>query len=262
MDLDLAGRRALVTGSSGGIGAAIANALAAEGCAVLIHGRNADAAQATAKRLRSAGAETGVVLGDLTADGVVDDVASAALAFGTDILVNNAGPFAEHDWNNARARDWLATYHGNVVTVAQITQALLPNMQERRWGRVINIGSRAVITPLANMVEYSAAKAAVVNMTTSLAQHLAGTGVTANCVSPGVIRTPSFERMFRQRMGAETVDWTRLEAEAVARYAPNPAGRLGRADDIADAVTFLASPRAGYINGVNLRVDGGITGTP
>ncbi|WP_166352272.1 SDR family NAD(P)-dependent oxidoreductase [Phytoactinopolyspora limicola] len=259
MDLELAGRRALVTGSSGGIGAAIAHTLAAEGCAVLVHGRDPDAAQRVAKRIRSSGADTGVVLGDLTLDGVADDVGSAANAFGVDILVNNAGPFAEHDWCGARPRDWLAAFEANVLTAVQVTQAVLPAMQENRWGRVINIGSRAVTTPLPTMVEYSAAKAAVVNMTTSLAQHLSGTGVTANCVSPGVILTPSSEDLLRRRAGRR-LDRAQMEADAVG--AANPSGRLGRVEDIADAVTFLASPRAGYINGVNLRVDGGVTGTP
>ncbi|NEE00192.1 SDR family NAD(P)-dependent oxidoreductase [Phytoactinopolyspora halotolerans] len=262
MELELRGRRALVTGSSGGIGAAIADKLAAEGCGVLVHGRSKGAAESVAERVRAIGADAEVVLGDLTTDGVVEQVARAALDFGARILVNNAGPFAEHDWDTSRAEDWRAAFDGNVVSTVGVTQALLPPMRDDGWGRVINIGSRAVTTPLPNMVEYSAAKAAVVNMTTSLAQHLAGSGITANCVSPGVIMTSSFERMFRTRVGDGVDDWSRLEAEAAAQYAPNPTGRLGRAGDIAHAVTFLASPLAGYINGVNLRVDGGITRTP
>ncbi|WP_129665255.1 SDR family NAD(P)-dependent oxidoreductase [Phytoactinopolyspora endophytica] len=262
MELDLAGRRALVTGSSGGIGAAIADKLAAEGCGVLVHGRSKEAAQGVAERIRAAGVDADVVLGDLTTDGVVEQVTGAALDFGVRILINNAGPFAEHDWETSDPDDWHRAFDGNVVSAVRVTQALLPSMREQGWGRVVNIGSRAVTTPLPNMVEYSAVKASVVNMTTSLAQHLAGSGVTANCVSPGVILTSSFERMFRTRVGDGVDDWSRLEAEATADYAPNPAGRLGRAEDIAHAVTFLASPLAGYINGVNLRVDGGITRTP
>lgn len=114
------------------------------------------------------------------------------------------------------------------------------------------------------MVEYSAAKAAVVNMTTSLAGHLAGSGVTANTVSPGVIVTDGLRKMFED--GAIDRgwpgEWSELEPLVVAEYAPNPTGRLGTADDISAAVAFLASPLAGYVNGIDLRVDGGIALVP
>lgn len=143
-------------------------------------------------------------------------------------------------------------------------QALLPQMRARGWGRVINIGSRAATTPLPNMVDYSAAKAAVVNLTTSLAQHLTATGITANTVSPGVIVTPSMQRMFEQRAVEQgrPLPWSELEPQVTQEYAPNPTGRLGTPHDIAHVVTFLASPLAGYINGINLRVDGGLTNVP
>ncbi|MFC6066928.1 SDR family NAD(P)-dependent oxidoreductase [Streptomyces ochraceiscleroticus] len=254
MDLQLAGRAALVTGSSGGIGAAVAALLAAEGCDVLVHGRNAAAAEEVTRRAAEHGVRADVVLGDLGEPDGAERVAAAARDFGVHILVNNAGPFAEHDWDGVRDAHWRAAFEGNVLSAARVTQALLPSLRAHGWGRVINVGSRAVRTPLPNMVEYSAAKAAVVNMTTSLAQHLAGTGITANCVSPGVIETPSMRRMFEER--GEPV------AEGAAQYAPNPVGRLGRAEDIAGAVLYLASPLADYVNGIELRVDGGITGTP
>ena len=131
-------------------------------------------------------------------------------------------------------------------------------------GRIVNVGSRAATTPLPNMVEYSAAKAAVVNMTTSLARHLAGSGITANTLSPGVIVTDGMRQMFEDGAAARgwPGQWAELEPLVVAEYAPNPAGRLGTAADIAAAVAFLASPLAGYINGIDLRVDGGITSVP
>ncbi|MGH8793132.1 MAG: SDR family NAD(P)-dependent oxidoreductase [Stackebrandtia sp.] len=264
MDLRLAGRRALVTGSSGGIGAVIAETLAAEGCGVLIHGRSADSAAGVADRVRSLGAPAEVVLGDLTEPGVAERVAVAAVAFGARILVNNAGPLAEHDWDSAEPEDWLAAFNGNVVSTARVTRGLLPALRNSGWGRVVNMGSRAVTTPLPHLVEYSAAKAAVVNLTTSLAKQLAGTGVTANCVSPGVIVTPTMKQLFTDRAEKQgrDADWATLEPLVAAEYAPNPTGRLGRAGDIADTVAFLSSPVADYINGINLRVDGGITLTP
>ncbi|TDB89910.1 SDR family oxidoreductase [Actinomadura sp. KC216] len=264
MDLELGGRKALVTASSGGIGAAVAVRLAAEGCAVLVHGRDADRAEAAAGRVRSAGGTAEVVLGDLTDDAAADDVAGRAAAWGVDVLVNNAGPVAEHDWDDAGPGAWLAAWNGNVMSAVRVIRAVLPGMRERGWGRVVNLGSRAATTPLPNLVEYSAAKAAVVNLTTSLARHLAGTGITANTVSPGVIVTEGMRRMFEDgaaRRGRPRT-WDELEPEVTAEYAPNPTGRLGTADDIAATVAFLASPLAGYINGIDLRVDGGLVPVP
>ncbi|MFF8898917.1 SDR family NAD(P)-dependent oxidoreductase [Streptomyces lydicus] len=279
MDLRLAGHGALVTGSSSGIGTTIAETLADEGCDVLVHGRDAGAAAAVAERVAARGVRAEVVLGDLTEPGVAEQVALTARDFGAHILVNNAGPFAEHDWDSAQPSDWRAAFEGNVLPTVRVSQTLLPSLRAYGWGRVITIGSRAVRTPLPNMVAYSAAKAAVVNMTTSLARHLAGTGVTANCVSPGVIVSPSMFRILQgqtdekdqaDEANGEAGDAGREDASAdgpdeadiVAEYAPNPTGRLGRPEDIASAVAYLASPRADYVNGIELRVDGGITGTP
>lgn len=204
-----------------------------------------------------------MALGDLTTDSAAAEVAAVARRRNVNVLVNNAGPFLEHDWEAAEPAAWLEAMNGNVVSAVRLTRALMPSMRNRGWGRVINVGSRAATTPLANMVEYSAAKAGVVNMTITLAQHLAGSGVTANCVSPGVILTPSLQRMFSDRAAAQgaNLDPDGLEAQVTTDYAPNPTGRLGRPEDVAAAVAFLVSPLAGYINGLDLRVDGGITAT-
>jgi len=262
MDLELAGHRALVTGSSAGIGAAVARRLVDEGCAVLVHGRDDARTTGVAERLAEADGSVDVVLGDLTDAETAAEVAGRARAWGVDVLVNNAGPFLEDDWDSAEPAAWVASMNGNVMSAVHLVRALIPSMRRRGWGRIINLGSRAATTPLPNMVSYSAAKAAVVNMTTSLAKHLSGTGVTANVVSPGVVVTDGMRAMFRTR-AAELdgpSDWGELERQIVADYAPNPTGRLGTDGDVAAAVAFLASPLAGYINGINLRVDGGVTG--
>jgi len=264
MDLELTGRRALVTASSAGIGTAVVRRLAAEGCAVMVHGRDRSRAGQVANALSAEGAAAEVVLGDLTQPDQAAQVAERARAWGVEILVNNAGPFVEHDWDSAGPDTWLETLNGNVISAVRLIQALLPQMRARGWGRVINIGSRAATTPLPNMVDYSAAKAAVVNLTTSLAQHLTATGITANTVSPGVIVTPSMQRMIEQRAAEQgrPLPWSELEPQVTQEYAPNPTGRLGTPHDIAHAVTFLASPLTGYINGINLRIDGGLTNVP
>ncbi|MGA8259732.1 MAG: SDR family oxidoreductase [Arenicellales bacterium] len=259
--MKLKGKRALVTGASGGIGTDIARRLAAEGCAVLVHGRDPARTDEVAAALRASGAEAEAVLGDLGSDESAAKVAERAITWRTDILVNNAGPFTEHNWDDADTEAWITAVNFNVLSAVRLIRALIPGMRERGWGRIINLGTRAVVTPLPNMVEYSAAKAALENMTITLAKHLSGSGITANVVSPGVTLSPGMQRMFEERaiaQGRDASAWTEL-AEA---YAPNPCGRLGTGDDVAVAVTFIASPLAGYINGTNLMVDGGITGVP
>ena len=255
----------MVTGSSGGVGAAIVERLALEGCNVIVHGRRHEPAAAQAQRIERAGGQAEVLLGDLTADGQPDRLCAAALAGGpVDVLVANAGPFVEHRFAEATDADWMAAFSGNVLSAVGCARALIPAMHQRGWGRIITIGTRGVATPLPNMVEYSAAKAALVNATGALARELAGSGITANVVSPGVILTPGLRTMFeaRARSAGDARSWTELEPEVVADYAPNPVGRLGRTEDVAAAVAFIASPLADYITGATLRVDGGITPTP
>lgn len=164
----------MVAASTGGIGAAMTRRLAGEGCAVLVHGRNPARADEAAAELRAIGAVADIVLGDLADGEAAEEVARRAAEWGVDVLVNNADPFAEHDREPAEPAAWPEAMNGNVLSAVRMIRALTPGMRERGWGRVINVGSRAATTPLPNMVEYSAAKAAVVNMTTGLAGHLAG----------------------------------------------------------------------------------------
>jgi 3-oxoacyl-[acyl-carrier protein] reductase len=264
MDMQLTGRTALVTGSSSGIGAVVASQLAAEGCRVLVHGRREAPVARQVERIRREGGEAEGVSGDLGDASQVDGLLAAVSDAGPiDILVANAGPFSEHTFDEATDDDYVDAFATNVLSVVRCVRAVVPAMRRRGWGRIITVSTRGAVTPLPNMIDYSTAKAAVTNLTGSLAQHLAGSGVTANTISPGVILTSSMQRMFQERadVAGDTRPWGQLEAELVAGYAANPSGRLGRPEDLAAAAVFLASPLADYINGATLRVDGGITAT-
>jgi NAD(P)-dependent dehydrogenase (short-subunit alcohol dehydrogenase family) len=265
MDLNLAGKHALVTGSNTGIGAAIAETLAAEGVAVVINGRNLERCKAVAERLAAAGARTAVACGDLSTDeGAAAVAASALAAFGQiDILVNNAGGSAElenRSWFGAATSDWMATYQANVLAAVRLIHALAPAMQERGWGRIINIGTGASITPTSAQAEYGGAKAAMLNMSLGLSKALSRTGVTSNTVSPGMIRTEGLERFltyFAAKRGWGE-DIARAE-EYVVKGSGQTVTRVGEVGDIAYAVAMLASPRADFVNGANFHVDGGIS---
>lgn len=257
MDLGLAGRRALVTGSSSGIGAGIARMLAREGCAVVVHGRDRGRAEAIAHEINAAA----VAIGDLATDWGADEVASAAGA--VDILVNNAGGAAGTSamgWTEVSEAAWVETYQLNVVAAARMVRRLLPAMQAGGWGRVINIASAAATQPIAFGPDYGAAKAAMLNMTVSLARSLGPCGVTANSVSPGMVLTPAVEAWLT-RLGA-TMGWGDISLDEAERRAareitPIPVGRTGRVAEIAHIVCMIASPAAGYMTGANIRVDGG-----
>jgi NAD(P)-dependent dehydrogenase (short-subunit alcohol dehydrogenase family) len=264
MDLELTGRRALVTGSSAGIGVGIAEQLAAEGVSVVVHGRNAERANAVAERLGANGAKTAVAVGDLSTDEGGEAVASAALeAFGgIDVLVNNAGGAAESkdkSWFGTGTQAWVDTYQANVLAAVRLVHHLVPGMRERGWGRVINIGTGASITPTTGQPDYGPSKAAMLNMSLALSKVLKGSGVTSNTVSPGMIRTEGLERFLTSF--AEKRGWTDMAQaeEYILKGTGQTVAKVGEVRDIAYFVTVLASPRSDFLNGTNLHVDGGIS---
>jgi 3-oxoacyl-[acyl-carrier protein] reductase len=266
MDLQLNGKRALVTGSSSGIGEAIAKLLAAEGAAVVVQGRREAEVNRVTEEIVAAGGKAAVATGDLADDAAADQVARVSLAAfgGIDILVNNAGAFPPGDWRTENAASlWTDLYNQNVASMVRVIQRLVPQMRERGWGRVINLASIVADQPPANGPHYHATKAANLNLSASLAKDLANTGVTSNAVSPGIIFTPATEGWFRA--WAEKFGWggdiEAIKRLAIERVIPNPSGRVGVPEDIAYAVAFLASPHASFINGANIRVDGGANPT-
>jgi 3-oxoacyl-[acyl-carrier protein] reductase len=266
MDLQLRGKRAVVTGSSSGIGEAIAKWLAAEGVAVVVHGRREDQANRVADEIAAAGGQAVVAIGDLSTDAGADAVAKVAndALGGADILVNNAGAFPHVPWLDSNAADWVNIYNVNVGSMVRMITRLVPGMKERGWGRVISLASVVATMPFPDAGAYSATKSANANLAVSLSKELSGTGITSNAVSPGMIVTPGVEEMLR-KMASEfnlpADDLPALEEFALKNRIRNPSNRLGRPEDIAATVTFLASPLADYINGANIRIDGATTPT-
>jgi NAD(P)-dependent dehydrogenase (short-subunit alcohol dehydrogenase family) len=264
MNLHLEGKRAFVSGSSSGIGAGIARKLAQEGAIVVVHGRSEEKARKVAKEIGHSGGQVFVALGDLSTDeGAVSATEQALkLLGGLDILVNNAGGAdgPSQGWSDATLANWIGLFEQNFFSAVRLIRHFAPALRAAGWGRIVNIATGWAMQPAAVMPHYAAAKAALVNAAVSLAREFAGSGVTVNTVSPGPILTPAFERTMRsiaQQARWGTDEWAEIERRAVKEIVPNSVARIGRVDDIANAVTFLASPLADYIDGANLRVDGG-----
>ena len=178
---------------------------------------------------------------------------------GVDVLVNNAAVYPQHTWFESSADEWTRLYAVNVVASVRLIQLLVPEMKRAGWGRVVYISSGEASRPFAHMPGYAATKAAINNATSSLCQALAGSGVTVNAVSAGLIRTAEVERWFYAEAKARgwRDDWDEIEAHILKSYLPVPVGHIGNPDDVARVVAFLASPDAAYINGAVVRVDGG-----
>jgi 3-oxoacyl-[acyl-carrier protein] reductase len=265
MDLKLDGRVALVTGSSKGIGEGVAWGLAREGAIVIVHGRNKTKTEEVAHDIITQGGRAYVVIGDLTNDDEVQRLVDEAQGFvkPVEILINNAGGSGEtEDWATTRSETWAIGYDRNVLAAVRITTRLLPSMREARWGRIVNISSLAALMPPSKRPDYAAAKAAMIAMTASLAKAVAMDGVTVNTVSPGTIHSASLDKAFREvavnQGHAANAPWTEIEQAALPMFARVPMGRVGTLEEIADAISFLVSPRASYITGANLRLDGGM----
>lgn len=249
MDLGLKGKRAIVTGGTRGIGRAIAEALANDGCAVAVCARNAaEVAQAvTAMRASCAGPVTGGVADVADSAGIGAWIASAAAELGgIDIVVANVSALSaapgEDSWRLALEVDMLGTL--------RTVEAAMPFLEQSDCGSIVAISSTAALEAFGGARPYNALKAAVINYISNLATQLAPKNIRANTVSPGTI-------YFDDGV------WGKRKREAPASYAAalaqNPMGRMGTPEEVAKAVAFIASPAAGFITGANLVVDGGFT---
>jgi NAD(P)-dependent dehydrogenase (short-subunit alcohol dehydrogenase family) len=262
VDLQLAGKRALVTGSSSGIGVGIARMLKEEGCAVVVHGRNRERTEKVAFEIRAAGMAIGSLSTDEGAAAVIGQ-AKAALGGPIEILVNNAGgsetDSASRPPLNVTLAEWLSAYQGNTLAAVRLVLQTVPDMVAAKWGRVIQISSATAMQPNGLGPDYSGAKAALNNFTVSLAGSLHSTGVTVNTISSGIIMTSGLIAWARELYGNPDMTIEEIGNRMVDDkiFERPPSGRLGVIEDIALIVCTLASPRAGFITGSNYRVDGG-----
>ena len=264
MELGLNGRVALVTGGSRGIGRATAVSLAAEGCRVAICATRADdLADAVAKVAAASphGEAPLTYVGDVSSQDHADAFVQGAVdAFGTvHVLVNNAGAIGHTGpFEQTTADDWAMAWRANLMTTVAVTRAALPYMRRQRWGRIVNVGSESGVQPDPFMPQYNVAKAAVMNLAKSWSKAYGGEGILVNSVAPAAILTPMVEPLLRGFAVGSGVPAADAERAFLQANRPHIAlGRFGRPEEVAAAIVFLASERASFINGVNLRVDGG-----
>ena len=240
---DLGGKRALVTGASGGIGGAVATALHAAGATVTLSGTREAPLRELAGEL---GARAHVVtanLGDPEAVEALPKAAAEAMG-GVDILVNNAGITRDNLFMRMSDEEWAQVIEVNLTSAFRLSRAVLRGMMKARWGRIISITSVVGQTGNPGQGNYAAAKAGLVGMSKSLAYEVASRGITVNCVAPGFIETAMTQKLNDDQKG-----------KILSQI---PAGRMGSADEIAAAVRYLASAEAGYVTGATLHVNGGM----
>jgi 3-oxoacyl-[acyl-carrier protein] reductase len=245
IEMVMAGQVALVTGASRGIGRAIALDLARQGMAVIGTATTPAGAQAIGEALAAWPGSRGVCLNVNDAAGVESALDAILKQHGAlHVLVNNAGITRDTLSMRMKDDDWSAVLDTNLSAVFRLCRAVMRPMMKQRYGRIINITSVVGASGNAGQANYAASKAGVAGMTRSLARELGSRGITVNCVAPGFIDTDMTKAL--------------SEAQTSALMAQIPVGRLGQTSDIAHAVTFLASPQAGYITGTELHVNGGM----
>jgi len=259
MKIELNGKKALVTGSSGGIGLAIALGLAEAGAEVVLHGRNADklalAAQAITRKFPTAHVST--VQADLaTADGAASICAAHS---DVDILVNNAGFFAPKSFTEITDDDWQTMMDTNVMSGIRLSRYYLPRMMAANWGRIIFISSESGVQIPAEMIHYGVSKTALLGVSRGLAELTAGTGVTVNAVLPGPTRSEGVADFFAEMAKEQGVSQDDMERDFIAQHRPTSLlRRLATVEEVANMVVYTCSTQASATNGAALRVDGGV----
>ncbi|MCK6477218.1 MAG: SDR family oxidoreductase [Phycisphaerales bacterium] len=261
MELSLVGKRALVCGSTAGIGKAAAIELARLGADVIVAARDAQKSTLTATQLPSTGSQVHAALVLDTTDPA--SVSAAAAQISADqrpihILVNNTGGPPGGTMLDATEEQLAAAFQSLLVAAHTLTRAVVPGMKREKYGRIINVASTSVKAPIPNLGLSNAVRAGVANWAKTLSLELAPFGITVNNVLPGYTDTERLTQLFSGRAAKSGKSLDQVLTDVVATI---PAGRLGRAEEVGSAIAFLATPAAAYINGINLPVDGGRLGT-
>jgi NAD(P)-dependent dehydrogenase (short-subunit alcohol dehydrogenase family) len=256
MDLQLKGKTALVSGSTAGIGYAIAETLAREGARVIVNGRTQAAVDQAVAKLKAAGGNVEGFAGDLS-------TAAAAEQLGKkfpdiDILVNNLGIFEPKAFEDIPDADWSRFFEVNVLSGVRLSRLYLPGMKKRDWGRIVFISSESAVQIPAEMIHYGMTKTAQLAVSRGLAESLAGTGITVNCVLPGPTKSRGVVDFVDTLAKAEGKSFEAFEKEFFEKVRPTSLiKRFGTPEEVASMVAYVCSPLASATTGAALRVDGG-----
>jgi 3-oxoacyl-[acyl-carrier protein] reductase len=257
MDFGITGKRALVLASSRGLGLGIAEALAAEGVNVLLVGRSGEKLAENCKTINARGkGKADWVWGDLSDDNFVEAMVDAVKEKlgGIDILVNNTGGPTSGSTEDMNPDKLDSFFQSMVLRVISLTNALLPQMKQQGWGRILTVASSGVVEPITNLALSNTLRGALVGWNKTLSNEVAGFGITANMLLPGRIHTDRIEELDAanaKRLGKSVEDVREASVKTI------PAGRLGKVEEFGAAGAFLCSGPASYITGSMLRIDGG-----
>jgi NAD(P)-dependent dehydrogenase (short-subunit alcohol dehydrogenase family) len=259
MDLQLVDKRAVVTGSTAGIGFAIAEALAKEGASVVINGRTERRVNEAVNKLRASGVR-GKVQGVAADVGTVEGTNKLIRCFpDAEILVNNAGIFEVKPFEQIDDDDWKRFFEVNVLSGVRLSRHYLRGMKERNWGRIVFISSESALQIPAEMIHYGMTKTAQLAVSRGIAETTAGTNVTVNSVLPGPTASEGVEKFVQQLAAEQKTDAVAVEREFFRTMRPTSLlKRFAKPEEVAALVTFVCSPLSSATNGAALRVDGGV----
>jgi len=259
MNLEIAGKRAVVTGSTAGIGFAVALGLAREGASVVVNGRTQTRVDEAMQRIRDSVADADLL--GVAADMGASDGGQALIRQvpETDILVNNVGIFEPKEFAEIEDADWLRFFETNVLSGVRLSRAYLPGMTARDWGRIVFVSSESAVQIPAEMIHYGMTKTAQVAVARGLAETTQGTGVTVNSILPGPTKSEGVGTFVRQMAEAQNKNEAAMETEFFQSARPSSLiQRFLTPDEIAHLIVYTCSPLASGTNGAALRVDGGV----